>query len=81
VNRCPSHFKASTATSCGRTRVDGDGYTAALRHFQQRRNRKFWRAHEYNSHSRQQHPMLDHQSLTMAQILSRREKFQFTPGA
>jgi hypothetical protein len=25
--------------------------------------------------------MLDHQSLTMAQILSRREKFQFTPGA
>src|SRR5580698_9859030 len=51
VNRCSSRFKASTAATCGRTRVDGDGYTTAVRNFQQRRNRKFWRAHEYNSHS------------------------------
>jgi hypothetical protein len=74
VYRCPSYLKAPRATPRRRTRVGGDRHMSVPRHFQQRRNRKFRRTHEDNSHNRQQHPGLHHRSLTMPQPLWQLEK-------
>ena len=76
-----TNLKAPTATPSRRTPIDGDRYTIAFRHYQQRRNGKFWRAHEDNSYSSS---TTSHVSLSEprhhAETLLLRENFNFCLG-